>query len=89
MSWTKEFLFLLRNALAVYLIVWSASLMWFSFQKIENPTVYQKFLEHVAKAPTGGLLFYEAQRDFLYLTLPIFSISLALGLRLFKLPPNR
>jgi hypothetical protein len=85
MKWGREFLFLLRNAFAVYLILWSASLMWFSFRKVENPMAYQEFLEHVAKASGGGLLFHEAQRDFLYLTLPLFSISLALGLRLYKL----
>lgn len=88
MKWGREFLFLFRNALAVYLILWSASLMWFSFQKVENPMVYQNWLEHIAKASIGDLLFYEAQRDFLFLTLPLFSISLSLGLRLFKLRPD-
>jgi len=41
------------------------------------------------KAPLGGLLFYEAQRQYLYLTLPVFCISLALGLRLVKLRPDK
>jgi len=89
MSWFKELLLVLRNALAIYVILLSSSLIWFSFRKVENPKAYQEFLEHIEKAPLGGLLFYEAQRQYLYLTLPVFCISLALGLRLVKLRPDK
>ncbi len=89
MNWLRELFFILRNALAIYLILWSASLIWFSFRMVENPSAYQEFLEHIGKAPLGDTLFYGAQKEFLYLTLPLFSISLALGIRLFKVRPDK
>jgi len=86
--WLKESLLTVRNAVAIYLILWSVSLLWFNFYKVANLETYQKFIESLL-ASQIHISWLNAQYDFLYLKLPLFSVGLALGLRLFKLRQDK
>jgi hypothetical protein len=90
MKWMRELLFILRNAVAIYLILFSTSVIWTGFLETESFKTYGESVEYRQKIGLTTYGFFLKDRaDFSQITLPIFSVVLALGLRLFKLEPDK
>jgi len=89
MKWMRELLFILRNALAIYLILFSASVIWTGFLETQSFKTYGESMEYFQKiGMTTYGAFLKERASFSQITLPIFSVVMALGLRLFKLEPD-
>ena len=89
MKWIREILFVLRNALAIYLILLSASIIRSGFRETESFKTYGESTEYRQKIGLTAYEFFLKDRaNFSQVRLPIFSVFLALGLRLFKLRPD-